>query len=80
MHTGKGGRCFRKIELLNDKLRHVKFFNYLSELNLFELGSIKPDVVRRALQTGHEVRLYREDAEEKQGDDLIGYSLPSCLL
>ena len=45
-----------------------------------ELGSIKPDVVRRALQTGHEVRLYREDAEEKQGDDLIGYSLPSCLL
>lgn len=52
---------------------------YLSK-NLFELGSIKPDVIRSALQTGDRARLCREDAEEKQGDDWIGCGLTSCLL
>lgn len=38
MHTGKGGRCFRKIELLNDKLRHVQFLNDLPELKSIWIG------------------------------------------
>ena len=52
----------------------------LFEQKSIELGSIKPEVVRRLPLTGAGRDLYREEGEAKQGNDLMGCGLSGRLI
>lgn len=56
----------------------MNIFNSLSK-NQFKLSNTKLEVVRSAPPTGIRDKTYGEDAETKQGNFLIGYSLSGGL-
>ena len=66
--------------LFKDKLRYIKNDKVYLSKNLFELGNTQLEVVRNTPQTGARGKtFYREEAEAKQGNYLISYSLSSCI-
>lgn len=70
-----------RYEILKDKLRHIKIVRVYLSKNLFNCGSTKPEVVRSTLLTGARGKTFTEKRQEaKQGNDLIGCSLSSCII